>query len=253
MALLHDAALAAGRIAMRHRRDGVTARDKGDGQGPVTAADLEVDATLRDRLTAARPGYGWLSEESLDDADRLGREYVFVVDPIDGTRAFVAGQPDFTHALAVVRNGRPVAAAIHQPARGRTWLAAEGRGATLDGVPIAPSDCNRLQGARVLAAKANLNPVHWRDGVPPPVERTFRSSLAYRLALVAQGRFDAMVTLRPCWEWDIAAGALICTEAGAAVTDRNGAALRFNGPGRQVDGVLAGTPAVHAALLAGLQ
>ena len=246
--LLADAAVEAGRIARRHRAAGVTPVEKPGGEGPVTEADLEIDAMLRARLLAARPGYGWLSEETTDDPSRLGARRVFVVDPIDGTRAYAAGQPDFTHALAVVEDGAPVAAAIHQPMRGRSWAAARGRGATLDGLPIAPSGRSEVEGASLLSAKASFDARHWRAG-PPPVRRTFRSSLAYRLALVAQGRYDAMIMLRACWEWDIAAGALICVEAGARVTDRDGRGLRFNNPHPQVGGVLAGTPGVHAALL----
>ena len=247
-ALLVEAAEAAGAIARRHRVAGVVAVEKPGGQGPVTDADLEIDAMLRARLLAARPGYGWLSEETPDDPSRLAASRVFVVDPIDGTRAFVAGQPDFTHSLAVVADGVPFAAAIHQPMRARTWSAARGRGAARDGAAIAPTGRALIDGARVLGPRATFDARHWRTG-PPPVERVFRSSLAYRLALVAEGRYDAMVTLRGCWEWDIAAGALICAEAGAAITDRDGRALRFNNPHPQVGGVLAGTPDVHAALL----
>lgn len=246
--LLTRAALEAGRIALRHRRAGVDPVEKPGGQGPVTAADLEIDAMLRDMLRAARPDYGWLSEETPDDDARLRADRVFVIDPIDGTRAFAAGQPDYTHSLAVVAGGVPVAAAIHQPERDRVWAAARGTGATRDGTAIAPSGRTALEDATVLAAKPNLDPRHWRGG-PPPVRRTFRSSLAYRLALVAEGRFDAMMTLRPCWEWDIAAGALIGLEAGAAVTDMAGRVQRFNAPRRQVAGTVSGTPAVQAALL----
>ena len=246
--LLVDAAEAAGRVALRHRAAGVVAREKPDGQGPVTEADLEIDAMLRDRLLRARPDHGWLSEESVDHPARLRTAKVFVVDPIDGTRAFIEGSSDFTHSLALVRDGVPVAAAIHQPARRRTWTARIGRGAALNGSPVSPTGRAALADATVLASKPNLRPDHWTDG-PPPVRRTFRSSLAYRMALVAQGRFDAMLTLRPTWEWDIAAGALICTEAGAAATDREGRPLRFNAPDPRLDGVLAGTPDVQAALL----
>ena len=249
-ALLEDAARAAGEIARRHFRADPEVWEKGD-QGPVTEADLAIDAMLRERLTAARPDYGWLSEESADDPSRLSCARVFVVDPIDGTRAFIDGQPDFTHALAVVEDGVPVAAAILQPMRDRMWSAARGAGASLNGTPIAPTGCDAFEGARVLAAKAGLRNGHWTGGAPP-VTRTFRSSLAYRMALVAEGRFDAMLTLRACWEWDIAAGALICVEAGASATDRHGQALRFNNPHPQVDGAVAGAPGLHRRLIARL-
>ena len=246
LALLSEAAEVAGDIAMRWFGR-VRPRDKGDGQGPVTEADLEVDATLRAMLTEARPGYGWLSEESVDGPARLTRDRVFVVDPIDGTRAFIDGAKDWGHSLAVVEDGTPVAAVVLMPVRETLYAAARGAGATKDGAPIAPSGREAIEGATVLGAKANFRPERWRE--MPPVERTFRSSLAYRLALVAEGRFDAMITLRRAWEWDIAAGALLCSEAGAAVTDRHGGALRFNGRDAMLDGVVAGTGAVHRELL----
>ena len=112
LALLRDAAKAAGEIATKHFRKDPEAWDKGAGQGPVTEADIEVDTMLREELTAARPDYGWLSEETADNATRLDRERVFVVDPIDGTRAFMDGKTGFSHALAVVEQGVPVAAVV---------------------------------------------------------------------------------------------------------------------------------------------
>ena len=244
-ALLERAARAAGEIAGRFFKRDPRVWDKGD-QGPVTEADLAIDAMLRETLTAARPDYGWLSEESMPEGRTPGTR-VFVIDPIDGTRAFIEGNPDFTHSLAVVEAGAPVAAAIHQPERDRTWTAHRGGGASLDGAPLTPSPRAELDGARVLTAKPTLRPELWR--APPGFERAFRSSLAYRLALVAEGRFDAMLTLRDCWEWDIAAGALICAEAGATVTDRAGRPLRFDGPDALLPGTVAAPPVLHAALL----
>ena len=251
LALLAAAAREAGAIALRHFRRSPRTWEKPGGQGPVTAADLEIDAMLHERLTAARPGYGWLSEESADGPARLGRSRVFVVDPIDGTRAFVAGEPGFSHALAVVEDGRPIAAAIHLPVAGHLYLAARGQGATRDGAPIAPSGRAALEGATVLAPKASFADALWTDGRPPVVP-AFRSSLAWRLALVAEGRFDAMLTLRDAWEWDIAAGALLVEEAGGRVLDRRGRPLAFNNPRPALDGVVAGTHAVADALLARL-
>jgi len=124
-------------------------------------------------------------------------------------------------------------------------------GAWLNGVPIAASGCAGLEGADILAPRSILEPHHWRGAVPG-FTRHFRASLAYRLCIVAQGRFDAMVTLRDAWEWDIAAGALIATSAGAPITDRRGRDLRFNNPRPLLDGVIVGCPGVHADLLARL-
>lgn len=250
-ALLSEAALEAGRIALHYVGRDKDVQDKGDGQGPVTQADLEIDAMLRRTLTEARPGYGWLSEESADTDARLSRSRVFVIDPIDGTRAFIKGEPTFSHSLAVVEDGVPFAAAIHLPMKDRLYAAARGGGATRDGAPIAPSGRQVLDGAEVLATRPNFHDEHWTGG-RPPVSQHFVSSLAFRLALAAEGRFDAMVTLRRAWEWDIAAGALLVAEAGGAIHDRRGGVLRFNNVHPQVDGVVAGTRAVQAALLARL-
>lgn len=253
LALLIDAAKGAGEIAARHFNAAPKVWDKGGGQGPVTEADLEVDAFLKARLTAARPGYGWLSEESdsLDDQARLRAECCFVVDPIDGTRAFIDGQPSFAHALAVVRAGAPVVGVVHLPMLDMTYAATSGGGAVLNGAPIAVSRHETPEGAQVLANKLALDPAHWPGGVPP-VTRHFRPSLAWRLALVGEGRFDAMVTVRDAWDWDIAGAALIASEAGATVTDRSGAPLRFNTRTARNPGVLAAPPALHAALIQAL-
>ena len=251
--LLIEAAQDAGRIARRHFGAGGRVWDKGDGQGPVTEADLEVNDFLHARLTGARPGYGWLSEESdpLGDRSRLGAEMAFVIDPIDGTRAFAEGQKSFAHALAVVRQGLPVAAVVHLPMLDLTYSALAGGGAWLNGRRIAHSGRSEPRGARVLAARVALDPAAWPGGVPL-VDRHFRPSLAWRLALVGEGQFDAMITLRDAWDWDIAAADLIAREAGASVTDRMGQPLIFNTESARSPGVLAAPPALHGALLRAL-
>jgi myo-inositol-1(or 4)-monophosphatase len=253
LALLVEAAAGAGEIAARHFGTSVRQWDKGGGLGPVSAADLEVDAYLHRHLGAARPGYGWLSEESdaIEDPARLSAPATFVVDPIDGTRAFLDGQRSFAHALAVVVAGRPVAAVVHLPLMGLTYRALAGGGAWLGEQPLAASPRRALTGARVLAARRMLEPRHWPGGLPA-VERHFRTSLAWRLALIGEGRFDAMITLRDTWDWDIAAAALIAAEAGARVTDRHGVPLVFNTPEARNAGVLAAPAPIHAGLLAAL-
>ena len=252
LALLGEAARAAGEIAQRHFGKGPSSWEKGAGQGPVSEADLEIDLMLRDRLLAARPGYGWLSEESPDDPDRLGREAVFIVDPIDGTRAFLEGQKGFAHALAVARGGRVTAAVVHLPLLDRTYTARAGHGAFLNDRPLVTPLRTGLMGARILASRGQLDPGLWPGGLPL-VERHFRSSLAWRLCLVAEGAFHGTVTLRDTWDWDTAAASLIAEEAGARVTDRLGAALAFNTPEPRSAGLLAGPAPVHAGFLQGLK
>jgi myo-inositol-1(or 4)-monophosphatase len=248
LALLTQAVQAGGDAAMGYFGRDPRAWDKPDAAGPVTEADLAVDALLKRTLRQARPDYGWLSEETPDDPDRLGRARIFVVDPIDGTRAFMAGEKGWCVAAATVQDGEVTAAAAWFPARGELYAASRGGGALMNGAALRPSDRAALGGAAVLAGAPQLEARHWPGG-PPPVRRLFRPSLIHRFCLVAAGRADATLTFRPAWEWDVAAGALIATEAGCVVTDGDGDALRFNHPDPRAPGLLAAPPALHAALL----
>lgn len=239
LALLIEAAKAAGEIARRFWRRRPEIWDKPGGAGPVTEADLAVNAMLQAELGAARPDYGWLSEETPDGPARLGRRSSFIVDPIDGTRAFIDGDTSFAHSLAVAEDGEITAAVVYLPMRDALYAATRGGTATLNGTPIRASGRTRTRGATILTSKPSLAPEHWIDGTPPPFRREFRASLAWRLCLVAEGRFDAMLTLRPTWEWDIAAGDLIARQAGARVTDRAGRAIGYNAPEPCAAGVIA--------------
>lgn len=252
LSLLVEAALEAGKIASRYSGKEAKRWEKPDGAGPVTEADLAVNEMLEATLPAARPDYGWLSEETEDTTDRLNCSRVFVIDPIDGTRSFAEGSRTWAHSLAVCEDGVATSAVVYLPQRDLLFAAAAGAGATLNGEPILVSDVNDLAQAEVLAAKPNLNSAHWRDGAVPDFGRAYRPSLAYRMALVAQGRFNGMLTLRPSWEWDIAAGDLIIREAGGLCTDRFGAPLRFNNPHPKLSGVVAGGRQLHAQISAAL-
>lgn len=251
LALLTDAAREAGRIALRYWRKSPQVWDKGGEHGPVTEADLAVNDMLKARLLAARPDYGWLSEETPDTVDRLAADTVFIVDPIDGTRAFVAGEETFAHSLAVAHLGRVTAGVVYLPALDRIYTASEASPPMKDGQLITASTREVLTGANIMTTKPNLAPEKWPGGVPD-ITRSFRASLAYRLCLAAEGRFDGMLLLRDAWEWDIAAGSLIAERAGAVVTDRLGRGLRFNAPSALAEGVLALPPKLHADVLARL-
>ena len=246
--LLRGAAKEAGEIARRYFGGKYTSEDKPDNAGPVTEADLAVNRMLEDRLRAARPDYGWLSEETEDGSARLGSDRVFIVDPIDGTRNFIEGGRTWAHSLAIAEEGRVTAAVVYLPMLDRLFAAGRGLGATLNDVAIHGSPRSELAGATMLSARPALRPEYWKQGQVPAVERVYRPSLAYRLALVAQGRFDAMITLRDSWEWDIAAGSLLLEEAGARVSDRHGQALLFNNPRPLLPGVVAAASGVHGAL-----
>lgn len=252
LSLLIDAAHAAGEIAVPYWCKSPKTWDKGDGAGPVTEADLAVDDMLKFRLRAARPDYGWLSEETEDNADRLSHDYVFIIDPIDGTRAFIAGEKTWSHSLAIARNGQITAAVVYLPMRDELFAATRGGGAYLNDTKISQSGRTDVTGATLLSARPNLDPQHWHD-TPPDLNLHFRTSIAYRLALVAQGRFDAMLTLRNTWEWDVAAGSLLATEAGACVTDSRGNTLDFNNQNPVFPGFLAATSAIYTPLRDGLK
>lgn len=252
LALLIRAAEAAGDIALKYSGPAARRWDKPGGQGPVTEADLAVNAMLEEMLPQARADYGWLSEESEDTAARLSKDRVFIVDPIDGTRSFAEGSTTWAHSLAVATRGEITAAVIFLPQRELMYTAARGMGAFCNGTAITVAPRMTLEQAKVLTAKPNLHSRHWLGGAAPGFQVRYRPSLAYRLARVADGRYSAMLTLRRSWEWDIAAGDLILREAGGLTSDRLGGSLQFNNATPLLDGVLAASPGAHLALLQAL-
>ncbi len=249
LALLFEAVQQAGEIALRFWRRKPAHWDKPDNGGPVSEADLAVNDRLESLLRGARPDYGWLSEESPDDPARLTAPRCFIVDPIDGTRAFIGGEDTFSIVAGIAEGDRMVAGAVFLPALDRLYSAHRDGPALHNGTPMQASAASDPDGARVLTTAANMAASHWPGGVPD-LKRSFRPSLAYRLCLVGQGRHDAMITFRPCWEWDIAAASLIAAQAGALVTDTQGGPLRFNRAHPQAPGVIAAPPALHGALMA---
>ena len=245
--LLRDAAQEAGRLALKLQESGLQVVRKGDGS-PVTSADLAVDALLKERLRAARPDYGWLSEETADVPDRLAHDRVFMVDPIDGTRAYISGRPWWVVSVAVAEAGRAVAGVIYNAALEETYEAAEGRGAYLNGAPIHCSTVTDL-GACAMLADPALFANGWEEPWPSMrVER--RNAVAYRMALVAAGAFDAAIALNDKHDWDIAAGLVIAREAGAVSTDHKGRNLLLNSPSALNPSLICTAPALHPLILA---
>lgn len=249
LTLLTRAAQAAGAIALRFWKANPRTWEKG-ADGPVTEADIAANTYLHQTLQSARPDHGWLSEESDHDPKRLTAAHCFIIDPIDGTRAFIAGESPWAVSLAIAHHGRITAAAVFLPAQDKLFAAALGAGATLNGEPIRASQQSDPDTAKILASKPVMHGGNWRG--PPPPNRHYRPSLAYRACLVAEGRFDAMIALRPTFEWDIAAATLITTEAGGTATTRTGAPLLFNTPGAQTDGCLVAATPLHENLLSRL-
>jgi len=248
LGLLIAAVRQAGALVMPHFGK-VRSWDKKPGD-PVSEADLAADRLLFSQLIGARPDYGWLSEETLDDPVRLDRARVFIVDPIDGTRAFMQGRNEFSISVALVEHGTPIAAAVFNPATDELFTAAKGGGARLNAAPLAVRDGEGFAGTRFLAGKksfaAALGP---EAGASAAV---WVNSVAYRLGLVAAGRFDGAITLYGTNDWDIAAGALIVAEAGGRVTRADGAAFRFNQPGTRQPSMIAAGRRRHARLIANI-
>ncbi len=246
-ALLIEAVRAAGALAMMYRGREIERWEKRPGE-PVSAADLAVDAQLKRALHAARPGYGWLSEECEDDPCRLAASHVWIIDPIDGTRAFLDGRPEFTISAALAVDGAPAAAAVFNPVTDELFDALAGGGARLNGEPIRVSDADTLAGARLLVSRTEMRRAGWHEGLPE-TQVTPISSMAYKLALVACGRFDAAVTLWPKSEWDVAAADLLVREAGGRATDADGAGFTYNRAHPGFRAIVAAGPRLHDALL----
>jgi myo-inositol-1(or 4)-monophosphatase len=248
-ALLADAAQAAATLALSFHGKSPQVWHKPDEAGPVTEADLAVDAMLRETLLAARPAYGWLSEETPDTDARLSHDSVFIIDPIDGTRSFVAAERNWGHSLAIARHGQITAAVVLMPLKDKLFTATLGAGASLNGAPLRASPADDPDTGTMLVRKGALDTAHWPGG-PPRMTVAQRNPMAYRLACVAEGRFDAVFAPNPIWEWDLAAGALLLSESGHTLSDQHGAPLRFNAPHPRAPGLLSANPGLHAQLLA---
>lgn len=218
-----------------------------DKSSPVTEVDIAVDELLHQRLAAVAPDYAWLSEETADDRARTASRRLWIVDPIDGTRAFIAGIPEWTIVAALVEDGRPIAAAVFQPATDAMYTAAHGAGALLNGKPIMASAGERIDGARMAGPKNYLNRI---SAVGSQMELLPKiHSLALRLARVADGTVDVAFTSANSHDWDLAAADLLVHEAGGALTTLDGEPLRYNRPDTVHDALMAAGRMRHATLV----
>ncbi|MDP3255273.1 MAG: 3'(2'),5'-bisphosphate nucleotidase CysQ [Bosea sp. (in: a-proteobacteria)] len=204
------------------------------GGSPVTEADIGVDTFLRIRLSVLLPEAAWLSEETVDDSQRLSRRFVWVVDPIDGTRAYMSGSPDWAVCVALLDEGEPVLGVVHAPASAATYTTLRGGGAQKNGSTIATSRLGSLGTARIagpkpmLDALARIEPFEPVDKIP---------SLALRLARIADGSIDAGLISADARDWDLAAADLILREAGGRMSGGAGETVVYNRP-TPVHGVL---------------
>jgi myo-inositol-1(or 4)-monophosphatase len=245
--LIAQAAREAGDIAVARRRLGLKIDNK-PGGSPVTNGDLAVDAFLTERLRGARPDYGWLSEEAPDSAERLTKSRVFMIDPIDGTSAYMKDRAWWSVSIAVVENGRPVAGVVYAPDPDEFYEAAAGEGARLNGKPITVTNRADIEDAAMLGEARMFA----REGWSPPWPRMrieARNSVAYRMCLVASGAFDACIALSAKHDWDIAAADLIVAEAGGVATDHLGAPFDYNLPAAKQKSLVCAGPSMHPLLI----
>jgi len=216
----------AGALALSMFQTPIRNWTKGPSSSPVSEADIAVDSLLRERLTAGGDGFAWLSEESADDPARLGARYVWIVDPIDGTRAYIAGIPDWAVSAALIEGSRPVAACLYAPARDAFFLARAGTGATLNGTPIATTTGADLQNLHIAGPRNLLERL--TRALPPFTTVPRVPSLALRLARLARGAYDVAFAGGNSHDWDLAAADLLVHEAGGALTSFAGGNVAFN-------------------------
>lgn len=221
---------------------------KGHDRSPVSEADIAVNDLLRTRLAALTPGAGWLSEETEDDRTQRDKPLAWIVDPIDGTRAYISGRTDWTISVALVEDGRPSVAALYAPVTEEMFLAVRGQGATLNGALMRVQDEDTLTGAKLAGPKRYLDRL---ERITPSIlPQTKVHSLALRIARVAHGDFDAAFASGGSHDWDLAAADLLVHEAGGLLTDLSGRSLRYNRPHVVHGALVAAGPARHGTLIA---
>jgi myo-inositol-1(or 4)-monophosphatase len=249
--VMRAAANAAGDIARKFFKTDLKQWDKGKND-PVSEADIAIDQYLQQTLLEARPEYGWLSEETEDDAARLTKSFVWVVDPIDGTRAFLKGKPHFTICIAVVKDGKPQTAVVFNPITQEFFHAIDGAGAYLNGEPIRVSQTKALENCLMLGDEGMFKHPFW-ERPWPEMQIDTRNSVAYRMVLVAAGQHDAMLALNWKSDWDLAAADLIVREAGGYSTLHTGAELIYNLSEAKHRSIVAAGPALHKRILDRIQ
>jgi myo-inositol-1(or 4)-monophosphatase len=240
-------ALEAARVIFNGFTPGEVQAEYKAGHDPVTAADKAVDAALRRNLLG--DGEGWLSEESADDLSRLDKRHVWVVDPLDGTREFVQGLPEFCVSIGFVEDGKPVAGGIYNPATQETFLGAIDSGVTYNGKASRPVAPRTLEGALILASRSEVKRGEWETFRNAPFQLRPMGSVAYKLALVAAGLAQATFTLTPKHEWDVAAGVALVLSSGGVVRTLENTALKCNQRNPLLSGLIASRPEVSEDLL----
>jgi len=246
-----EAGLEAARSVFARFTPGAIETEYKIGHDPVTEADRAIDAVLRQNLL--RDGEGWLSEETTDDDARLSKNRVWVVDPLDGTREFVQGIPEFCASIGYVEDGQPVAGGICNPATNETIIGAIDCGISYNGKAAQPSQRTSLKGSLILASRSEVKRGEWQQFQSGDYQIRPMGSVAYKLGLVAAGLADITFTLTPKNEWDVAAGAALVQSAAGFVATLNNTPLRCNNRNPLLTGLMASGPFLREPLLAALE
>lgn len=245
--LLHDLIREAGDIAMSYYGHNPEEWKKED-TSPVSEADLAVDKFIIENITRARPDYAYLSEESADDLSRMSASKVWVIDPIDGTRAFLNGRPHWTISMALLEHNKPVLATVYNPVSNEFFHARKNGGAFLGDKKVRVSNMQEIKDSRLLINKHVFKKADW-PGPWPDFHEQSRCSMAYRLALVAAGIFDGAIALSRKSDWDLAASDLLVREAGGRISNHAGEDIIYNQRSTRHPSTVCAGPLLHDKLL----
>ena len=242
-----EAIMGAGKIALKWFQNDPKSWTKDDGT-QVSEADIEINDYLSEKINKKLKKIGWLSEENHDDYSRLEFSKVFLIDPIDGTKSFLEGKEDFSISIALIEKGRPISALILNPVYNELFEAELNKGSWMNSIRIRVSNNKNLEGSRMCAFKPMFSHPAWKEPWPKMVIKN-KNSIAYRMALVAMGKFDVMMALNPKNDWDIAAGDLLVTEAGGEVTNHLGEKITYNKKEIQKKSVVGGCKDIHLKII----
>ncbi len=241
-----QAVIAAGEQVLKYQESGNRQWEKGTDD-PVSLADLASDRLLREKLLTLCPDCGWQSEETVEEQDRLEREWVWVVDPLDGTREFLEGIPEFAIAVGLIQRGRPRLGVIYNPATGELFAGVSGGPVTYQGNPVRVSEQRDPWAATVAVSRSEHKRGEF-DEVAGAMNLRPIGSVAYKLALVAAGQVDVFYTLTPRCEWDVCAGVCLVQAAGGCATQKDGSEVVFNRAEGKIRSLVVANPSLHAYL-----
>ena len=245
--LVKESILEAGKLALKWFKKDPEQWKKDDGS-LVSKADIEINDLLNKLLKNKNPEFGWLSEENEDDRSRLNKKITFVVDPLDGTKAFLEGKKEFSISVAIVKNGLPISGIVFSPSTGEMFEAEKNKGSWKNNKKVIISNYNRLEKCKMIAFKPMFSHPAWKEPWPK-MDIENRNSIAYRMALVASGQYDAMMALNSKNDWDIAAGDLLISEAGGIVTLHTNKKIIYNTENIKKPSVIGTNKSIHDKII----